>query len=139
MKNGMKKLVQLSIMATVLSVVMASGTVFAGGPNNTMFTGKDLEYIREMNSGKVYAAEPEKTATATKKIPNTMLTDQDQEVMQAGKIDIPVKPVENKPVVKKRTIPNTMFTDADQEYLNGSQDSLNLEALSDSAPTAMGE
>ena len=140
MKTSMKQVSRFSMLATLLSLAIAGGVAFAVGPSdNTMFTGNDLEYIREMNSGHTYPAEAVSTAPKAKTISNTMLTDSDQEVMQVGKMDIPPEVAENKPVVKKRTVSNTMFTDADQEYISGSQDSLNLEALSDSAPAAMGE
>ncbi len=139
MKKSMKQVIQFSMMATLLSTAIAVGSAFAGDPSdNTMFTSKDLEYIREINSGKAYAPETVK-APAAKTISNTMLTDSDQEVMQAGKIEIPTKVAENRPAVKKRAVPNTMFTDADQEYISGKQNKLNMQALSDGAPTAMGE
>jgi len=141
MKKKMKQMVQFSMTAALLSVAITTGSAFAGGlADNTMFTSDALDYIRDRQAGKTYQAEkPVKKAATDRTISNTGLSDAQREVMRAGKMDVPETTVEKKSVAKQRTVPNTMFTTGDQEYISGSQGGVNVDALTESAPTAIGE
>ena len=132
----MKKVITATTVAAALLFVVAA----AGAGDlyqNTVFNAADLDYLQ--NGYEKPAPAAEKAPVAKKNtIQNPMLNGMAVEDIRDN-YKAPAEVAEKTPAKKTSRIKNTMFTDADRDYCENNDNRVNLRALFNSTPTAVGE